>query len=246
MYNDFAYSYDTLMCDVDYQKRTEYLCSLFKKFDRMPSLMLDLACGTGEFSNRFAKMGVSVIGVDISYDMLSVAREKSAEQGNDILYLCQDAAELDLYGTIDGAICCLDSLNHITEYERFCTAIERTSLFLEKDRLFIFDVNTAYKHSEILGNNTFVIDSDEVYCVWQNEYHKEDNTVDINLDFFVPDGDAYYRQSENFSERAYSPKEIATALEKAGLEIVKIFDDMSENAPSANSERIIYVTRKVK
>ena len=246
MYNDFAYSYDALMTDVDYTKRTEYIYSLFKKFDRMPTLMLDLACGTGEFSNRFAAFGTSVIGVDISYDMLSIAREKSAEQGNDILYLCQDAAELDLYGTIDGAICCLDSLNHITDYDRLCKAIERVSLFLEKDRLFIFDVNTVYKHKNVLGNNTFVIDMDDVYCVWQNEYCEKDNTVNINLDFFVPESDLYYRQNENFSERAYSEEEMKQALSKAGLEIVGIFDDMSENAPNENSERMIYVTRKVK
>ena len=245
MYNDFAYSYDALMGDADYDGRAEYLCSLFKKFDRMPTLMLDLACGTGEFCNRFAKLGASVIGVDISYDMLSVAREKSAEQGNDILYLCQDAAELDLYGTIDGAICCLDSLNHITDYEKLCKAIERVSLFLEKDRLFIFDLNTEYKHREILGNNTFVIDADEVYCVWQNEYDGK-NTVSINLDFFIPDGDAYYRSCESFSERAYTPKEIESALGKAGLRIEKIFEDMTENAPDDKTDRVVYVTRKVK
>lgn len=245
MYNDFAYSYDTLMADVDYDKRSEYISSLFKKFDRAPTLMLDLACGTGEFSNRFAKNGVSVIGVDISYDMLSIAREKSAEQGNDILYLCQDAVELDLYGTIDGAICCLDSLNHITEYENFCKAIARVSLFLEKDRLFIFDLNTVYKHREVLGNNTFVIDTQDVYCVWQNEYNDADCSVDINLDFFVPDGDVYYREGESFSERAYTEKEVLAALDKAGLKIEATFDDLSENAPNEKSERIIYVTRKV-
>ncbi len=245
MYNDFAYSYDTLMCDADYDGRTEYLCSLFKKFDRMPTLLLDLACGTGEFSNRFASKGISVIGVDISYDMLSVAREKSAEFGNDILYLCQDAAELDLYGTIDGAICCLDSLNHITDYEKFCGAIERVSLFLEKDRLFIFDLNTEYKHREVLGNNTFVIDSDEVYCVWQNEYDGK-NTVNINLDFFVPDDDAYYRSNESFCERAYTTSELENALKKSGLKIEAVFNDMTEDAPHGNSERVVYVTRKVK
>ena len=84
MYSDFAYSYDALMQDVDYKKRTDYICSLFEIFDRMPTLMLDLACGTGEFSNRFAEKGVSVIGVDISYDMLAIAREKSFDAGNDI------------------------------------------------------------------------------------------------------------------------------------------------------------------
>lgn len=246
MYNDFAYSYDALMYDADYEGRSRYLLSLFKKFDRVPQLMLDLACGTGEFSNRFAKNGVSVIGVDISYDMLAVAREKSAEQGNDILYLCQDAAELDLYGTVDGAICCLDSLNHITDYNNFCKAIERVSLFLEEDRLFIFDLNTEYKHREVLGNNTFVIDTQQVYCVWQNEYSENENIVNINLDFFIPEEDIYYRASESFCERAYTKNEIENALKKAGLKIEAVYADMSEDVPCDKTERIVYVTRKVK
>lgn len=245
MYNEFAYSYDALMTDVDYKKRTDYICSLFETFDRMPTLMLDLACGTGEFSNRFANMGVSVIGVDISYDMLSIAREKSAEQGNDILYLCQDAAELDLYGTVDGVICCLDSLNHITDYEQFCNAIARVSLFLEKDRLFIFDLNTIYKHRCVLGNNTFVIDTDDVYCVWQNDFDGKD-TVEINLDFFVPDGQAYYRTSESFCERAYNDTQIENALQKAGLKIEAVYEELTKNAPNDTTQRVVYVTRKVK
>ncbi len=243
MYNEFACSYDALMQNADYDERTEYLCNLFKKYDRMPTLMLDLACGTGEFSMHFAKRGVSVIGVDISADMLSVAREKTAEQGVDILYLCQDAAVLDLYGTVDGAICCLDSLNHITDYNDFCKALSRVSLFLEKDRLFIFDVNTPYKHKEILGDNTFVIDTDEVYCVWQNEY-LGDNTVEISLDFFEADGDAYYRSGESFCERAYTADEIENACESAGLGIEAVYDDLTEDAPQSISQRLIYVTRK--
>lgn len=244
MYSEFAYSYDILMQNVDYQKRTDYLYSLFEKFDRAPTLMLDLACGTGEFSNRFANKGVSVIGVDISYDMLSVAREKSAEQQNDILYLCQDAAELDLYGTVDGAICCLDSLNHITDYGDFCSAIARVSLFLEKDRLFIFDLNTEYKHSCVLGNNTFVIDTNDVYCVWQNEY-QGNNTVEINLDFFTREDNVYLRTGESFCERAYTSAEIENALNKAGLKTEAIYEEMSQNKPCDTTQRVVYVTRKM-
>ena len=244
MYSEFAYSYDILMQNVDYQKRTDYLYSLFEKFDRAPTLMLDLACGTGEFSNRFANKGVSVIGVDISYDMLSVAREKSAEQQNDILYLCQDAAELDLYGTVDGAICCLDSLNHITDYGDFCSAIARVSLFLEKDRLFIFDLNTEYKHSCVLGNNTFVIDINDVYCVWQNEY-QGNNTVEINLDFFTREDNVYLRTGESFCERAYTSAEIENALNKAGLKTEAIYEEMSQNKPCDTTQRVVYVTRKM-
>lgn len=244
MYSEFAYSYDALMQDVDYQKRTYYIYSLFEKFDRAPNLMLDLACGTGEFSNCFADKGISVIGVDISYDMLSVAREKTEERQNDILYLCQDAAELDLYGTVDGAICCLDSLNHITDYEDFCKAIARVALFLEKERLFIFDLNTEYKHSRILGNNTFVIDTNDVYCVWQNEY-QGNNTVEINLDFFTREDDVYIRTNESFCERAYTPAEIENALNKVGLKTEAIYEEMSQNEPCDTTQRVVYVTRKM-
>ena len=113
-YENFAETYDILMNDVDYKSRTEYLLKLFKNHGKIPTLLLDLACGTGGFSNCFAKKGIEVIGVDMSEEMLAKAGENSAEMGTDVLFLCQKAEELDLYGTVDGAICCMDSLNHIT------------------------------------------------------------------------------------------------------------------------------------
>ena len=246
MYGNFASFYDGLTLDVDYKKRTAYLLKLFKKYDKKPTLLLDLACGTGGFSNCFADSGIEVIGVDMSEEMLAVAREKSLEQGVDVLYLCQKAEELDLYGTVDGAVCCLDSLNHITDYRNFCKAISRVSLFLEEGSLFIFDLNTEYKHRNVLGDNVFVIQNDDVYCVWANKFKEKNCTVDISLDFFVKDGENYYRESEQFSERAYSLEEVEKALQKAGLQLVEIFDDGTEKPLEATSERAIFVTRKVK
>lgn len=244
MYSEFAWVYDALMQDADYAARSRYLLSLFERFDRKPTLILDLACGTGGFSNEMSAQGISVIGVDISPEMLSVARESSAEQGQDVLYLCQDASELDLYGTVDGAICCLDSLNHITDYEKFKAAIARVSLFLEPGRLFIFDMNTAYKHECVLGNRTIVKETDEVFCVWQNEYKREERVTEISLDFFQEEDGAYYRSSEQFCERAYTDDEIATAISEAGLDLVVVFEEMTDTAPKDTTERAVYITRK--
>jgi len=246
MYSNFAQFYDNLMYDVDYKKRTSYLLKLFSKYGKKPTLLLDMACGTGGFSNCFAKQGVEVIGVDLSEEMLSLAREKSALEGNDILYLCQRAEELDLYGTVDGAVCCLDSLNHITDYKGFCKALQKVSLFLEENCLFIFDLNTEYKHKQVLGDNVFVIETDDIYCVWANSFKAKECRVDISLDFFIQNDGLYERFSEEFTERAYSPEQVKTALEKAGLEIVEIFDDMTEKPLESTSERAVYVTRKVK
>lgn len=246
MYEEFAANYDNLTTDVDYKKRTEYICSLFNKYGKMPTLLLDLACGTGGFSNEFAKRGVEVIGVDISPEMLDVARNNSENLGLDVLYLCQDATTLDLFGTVDGAICCQDSLNHITDYEDLCEVFKKVSLFMEKDGLFIFDLNTLYKHKEVLGNNTFVIEEENLYCVWQNEFDEDSGIVDIALDFFKEtENGLFERSSEYITERYYSEKEIKSALHKANMEVVGIFEEMTEKTPKDNTQRIFYVTRKV-
>ncbi len=245
-YESFAMFYDIFTRDVDYKARTEYLLGLFEKYSQRPKLLLDLACGTGGFSAEFARKGISVIGVDISSEMLSCARQKSIEEGLDILYLNQPAEQLELYGTVDGAVCCLDSLNHITDYDNFCKAIAKTALFLEKDCLFIFDVNTEYKHSCVLGNNTFVLEDEGVFCCWQNEYSSEEKKTYINIDFFAENQDgSYERFSESFCERAYTAAEIGQALNAAGLRIEAVLAENTEEAPSSATQRSIYVTRRV-
>lgn len=246
MYTSFAETYDLLMQDVGYSERTEYLLSVFEKYSKRPTLMLDLACGTGNFSNELAKRNIQVIGVDISPEMLNIAKEKSEKEGVDVLYLCQDASELDLYGTVDGAVCCMDSINHITDKEVLAKAFKKVSLFLEPDCLFVFDVNTPYKHKEILGNNTFVIEEDNVYCVWQNEYFEEESLTEITLDFFEKQKNGDYTRSEQFiEERAYTVKELTSLLENAGFSVEAVFSDMSFEPLKETSERAVFVAKKV-
>lgn len=243
-YDAFSFCYDRFTEDVDYRSRTANLLKLFEKYDKRPSLLLDLACGTGNFSFPLADAGIDVIGVDCSEGMLAAAISKLTEGSENPLFLNQYAEELELYGTVDGAICMLDSLNHITEYENFCKAIARVSLFLEKDRLFIFDLNTPYKHKVVLGDNIFVREDGTAFCVWQNEY-AGDNTVDIYLDFFVENKNgSYERLCENFSEVAYTTGQVQSALDEAGLELIATLDDMTDNEPTETTERITYIVRK--
>ncbi len=243
-YNLFSEYYDILTEDVDYKGRTEYLCGLFKRFGAEPTLLLDLACGTGGFSFRFLEKGIDVIGVDPSEEMLAVARKKAEQSGLSPLFLCQSGQTLDLFGTVDGAVCCLDSLNHIVDEADLLETLRRVSLFLEKDKLFIFDVNTPYKHKNILGDNAFVRESEDMFFVWQNSTD-DTGLTDIYLDFFIKEGDGYIRESEDFAERAYSDEKLRELLSKAGLKVEAVFGDMTESAPEEDSQRNIYVTRKV-
>ncbi len=245
-YDVFSSFYDALTDNAEYAARAEYILKLFKKYDKRPTLLLDMACGTGSFTTEFAKAGIEVIGVDPSPEMLIKAREKLEQNGKNALFLCQTAAELDLYGTVDGAVCCLDSLNHITNYDELCDSLKRISLFLEPGRLFIFDVNSLYKHQNTLSGKCFIHEADGVVCNWQNSECSPDGTVDIILDFFCEtENGLYERLFEDFSERAYIEEEWKNALNSAGLEIVARLGDMEFEPPSPKEERIYYVTRKV-
>lgn len=243
-YGIFAEFYDELTLNVGYDRRAAYLAVLLAKFGHRAGLTLDLACGTGSLTLELAKLGIDVYGADASEEMLSVAQEKALESNTDTLFLCQKMQELDLYGTIDTCVCSLDSINHLTDIDDVQKTFEKVSLFMNKGGLFVFDVNTVYKHKEILADNTFVYDTDNVYCVWQNSL-KENNIVDIDLTFFVPDGESYYRYDESFSERAYTRDELTELLNKAGFEVQAVYGDMGFNEPTENEQRIVFVAKKI-
>ena len=114
-YQQLAGAYDELTWDVGYEKRADFLEKLFRR-SRIPvHTVLDLACGTGSMTWLLAGRGYELIAVDGSQEMLAAAREKSAPAEVPPLFLHQSMPRLDLYGTVDAAICCLDSLNYLTE-----------------------------------------------------------------------------------------------------------------------------------
>ena len=243
-YHSFSQYYDNLTFNVDYEKRADYIQSVLSLYGHPWGLTLDLACGTGTLTLELKKRGVDIFGIDGSYDMLSIAMEKAAEQGLDVLFLCQEMERLDLYGTIDTCICTLDSLNHITDQKKLQRAFDRVALFMNSGGYFVFDMNTVYKHREILGNNTFVYDTDQVFCVWQNSL-KENNIVNIELDLFEREDGVYYRQSEHFKERAYEIDEVKRMLEQAGFTVRGVYADMTTEPLKENSDRAVFVAEMV-
>lgn len=238
LYERFADVYDILNQNAEYERRAGYVLGIFEKFDKIPSLMLDLACGTGSFTEQFLRRGIDVIGVDQSEDMLMRAREKCSA-----LFICQKASELELFGTVDGAVCMLDSVNHITDYDELLASFKRVHLFLEPGRLFVFDVNTAYKHQNILGDNAFNFDCPDFFAAWQNE--RTEYGTHIYIDIFRKKGGLYERFSEDFYERAYSGAEIEDLLKKSGFELLAVYDDLSLRPPAEKSERLYYVARRM-
>jgi SAM-dependent methyltransferase len=244
MYQDFAYLYDALQQDVPYEQFAEYYVKIIEKFGGEKGLCLDLGCGTGNMSMLLDSLGFDVIGVDSSVDMLEVAREKAMEEERNILFLNQDMTSFELYGTVATVVSTLDCVNYITDEKALLEVFKLVNNYLDPKGLFIFDINSEYKLEHILGDNTYVSDDEDIFYSWQNSYDKEKKICTFDLTFFEKDEDVYYRYDETHYERAYSIEEIKGLLEKAGMEVVGVFDNLSFNAPVDKSERIFFVARE--
>ncbi len=242
-YSFFARFYDSLTSNVNYKLIASAIDGYINEHKPASNILVDVACGTGSLAVELSRLGYDVIGTDASCEMLSEAVKKAYDGEKPILFLNQSMDELDLYGTVGVAVCTLDSVNHITDINQLDAAFSKISLFLEQDGLFIFDVNTEYKHNVILADNTYVYDCEDVYCVWQNSTKNGKTT--INLDFFEADGDSYYRSCESFCEIAYSEAEIEDLLSKNGLKVISKYDDYTKNQVKDDTQRIVYVVGKV-
>ena len=242
-YSSFAYIYDSLTLDVEYEKRADYLEELFKKhLNRKPKLICELGCGTGTMCNILSDRGYDMIGIDMSESMLDVAMQKSA--GKNILYLNQDMREFELYGTVDVIICLLDSFNYITDIKDLEHIFALCKNYLNPDGLLIFDINTKYKFENVLSDNTYTYDTDEIFYVWENSYDNETKQCEFFLTFFVENDGKYERIDEYHVEQCYEDNEIEKALKKAGFNDVKRYGDMSFEMPKNDEERVFYLVKK--
>ena len=244
-YSVFARYYDELTANIDYAKRAAYFNSIIKQYRSAEGgILLDLACGTGSISEEMARLGYDVIGVDYSDEMLGIALDKKFDSGLNIQYLCQDMRKLDMYGTIDITICALDSINHLPDIESVREVFKKVAFFSEVGGLFIFDVNTLYKHRRVLADNTFTYETENVYCIWENSLVPETDEVKMHLEFFEKEENGLYsRSSDSFSEKAYSEAELEQALTDAGFEIVAKYGDDTLEPPAPDCQRIVYAAR---
>ena len=145
-YSALAASYDELTQDVGYEKRAAFVEKLFLRSHIPVHTVLDLACGTGTMTALLTERGYELIGVDGSEDMLLEAREKAQTlTGVPPLFLHQSMPELDLYGTVEAAICCLDSLNYLTDAREVRETFRRLYLFIAPGGSLVFDVHALGK-----------------------------------------------------------------------------------------------------
>lgn len=239
-YRNLSQYYDRLTENVEYEARSEYISGFFSRYGiKQGDSVLDVACGTGRLSKLLSDKGYAVSGLDLSEDMLVQASKRCA---GDVLLYNSDMTSFEFDKPFNACVCSLDAVNHLESIDEVKKCFSCIAKSLLQGGIFIFDVNTIFKHREILSGNTFVFDDSDFFLSWDNEAVDE-RTVRIFLDLFILDNeDRYERFSESFCEKAYSAHELVDAL--CDFEVLGVYDDMSENAPTDESERIYFVCKR--
>ncbi|MFT8348388.1 class I SAM-dependent DNA methyltransferase [Clostridium saccharoperbutylacetonicum] len=243
-YKEFATIYDELIYeDINYDKIAEKVVNLCKENNVNFDNYLDLACGTGNVAIKVAKYFNSLYAVDLSDEMLNMAFEKFKKNKIKAKVICQDMSELSLNKKFDLITSVLDSTNYITETEALENYFLKVNEHLSENGLFIFDINSYYKLSTVLGNNIYTYSSDDVFYTWENSF--EDDIVNMFLTFFVKqENNLYEKFEEEHFERAYSEEYIEDILKKCQFKILNKFEGYSNEKVKGNSERILYVVGK--
>ncbi len=258
-YEAIAHVYDKLNAQIDYESWADFIERCFDRFLlQRPTLVLDLACGTGSMTLALAKRGYDMIGIDGSTDMLSEAFARTPENSS-ILWLCQDMRNFELYGTVGAVTCCLDSLNYLLTEEELTQCFSNIHNYLDPNGLFLFDMNTPYKFQNIYGSNAYILEDEltfgmeeneeqiPVFCGWQNTYHADSGICEFDLTLFeeLPDG-TYRRSDEHQQERCYPLETVLNILNRTKMEVLGIWKDFTCSPPNETTERWYIAARAVK
>lgn len=208
--------FEYLNDDCGYEQWSQYLIKTLEKLGA-GRCGVDIGCGNGYFTRALIKAGYSVRGVDISPQMLDTAQRLSLKEGVGAEFLLGDITKLKLSGKMDFAVAVNDCLNYVPK-NKLQTAFLRVAACLKRGGAFIFDISTEYKLKNIIGNNMFAEDCEDITYVWFNA--DKGDRVEMDLIVFERrDDGSYVRSDEKHIQYAHTESEVVSALENAGFKV---------------------------
>lgn len=244
-YSSFAEVYDLFMDNVPYDTWAYNIKEILEQAGITEGILLDLGCGTGVLTRKLSSFGYDMIGIDVSEEMLNIALKRTDPE-SEILYLCQDMREFELYGTVKAVISICDSMNYICKEEDFIQVLRLVNNYLDPNGIFIFDMNTVYKYETVLGEVTIAENREEGSFIWDNYFDAASGMNEYDLTLFIKEENELYRKyEETHYQKAYSIEQIKSMVKRSGLELVSILDAQTKGEVHAQSERVYVIVKEI-
>ncbi len=214
---------------------------------KSPSL-LDLGCGTGEHLVHLSRYGIRCVGLDISEDMIAIARERSPAR---IEYIKKGITEFDYYDDFDMIISLFGSLNYLLEDSEMDSVMWNTWRALKPGGRGLFEIWNSYPIEEINSKDMDHISTTsygEMTIKRERGFKKMDipgkTVVEVNYRYEISSGrDTEYLEDRHIM-RAFTKEEISRFMEDNGLSIISIFSNsLKEPFKKYSNKMMIHFTR---
>lgn len=241
----FAQVYDKAGFSSFSERMIPYMDQHLERLNFQPQSLLDLACGTGTAAILLAKRGLKVYGIDGSPHMLEIAEKKAEREKVHVELVHSDMRSFTLAERVDLAISLYDSLNYIVKPEELVSVFGRVREHMNKNGLFMFDVNTLYNMKYGWDNRFSVFWlTDDILVIESNVHDQKRRTTTKSFTFFVKREDELFeRILEDHTERGYTTNEIEGALTDAGLELAGCYECFTFRKPQPETRRIFCIGR---
>ncbi|NLX83390.1 MAG: class I SAM-dependent methyltransferase [Clostridiales bacterium] len=239
MYADFAYVYDRLMAQVDYDAwAAHYKRLLLLNGVHENATVLETACGTGNLTIRLAQ-DFHVLPSDLSEEMLSIAAAKAKSAGLSLTFLRQDMRSLQTHRPVDAVLCGCDGVNYLPDTASLYAFLRSAHAALKPGGVLAFDVSSYDKLSRVLGETPQILREEDICYIWENAFDSDSSLLQLSLTIFVKDQDGrYQRIEEEQIQRAYTQEELRIALGETGFRDIQCFGNYTMKKPANNAQRL--------
>ena len=212
--------YDLVMQDFDYQELVDYLDDLIIEAGGERTNIFDIACGTAQELVFFMQLGYKVHGLDLSANMLEVAKEK-------LYHVDFQQADMSNFKTnnnekYDNVISTFDSINYLLSEKQLLGCFNSVHNALTDNGLFLFDFNTLYG---LLNewSGTKLEEGEGYYIAYESEFNYDTAVLSTKMRFFIEEKDGKYISfEETHKEKGFTKQYIKKMLENSGFKVLKI------------------------
>lgn len=213
--------YDLLYKDKNYEHEADFIEEVFLAFGK-PTSLLEVGCGTGNYTRIFCQRGYDVSGLDISEKMIHAAKKKC-----DCAFQIADARTFSLGRKFDACVALFAVMGYMVENSDVMSALRNIRAHLKPGGLFVFDVWNGLAVLRILPE-VRVKEVENTECAVRRVATpslKSRNhlcVVDYNYSVLNKKTQILQESSESHRVRFYFPQELSFFLEQAGFEVLKI------------------------
>ena len=245
-FEDYAEYYDLIYKDKDYEREVDFIEDIFANTHK-PEKILELGCGTGSYTKILLERGYEVTAVDISEDMLKIAREKCACK-----FINGDIRSVSINDKFDACIAMFAVMGYVTKNSDIIKALNNIRRHLKPNGVFVFDVWNGLAVMRVLPEPRIKeVENDKIKIVRVAipNLRSFEHICEVNYKLIIinKENDTFNEINEKHVVRFYFPQEIKYYLEAAGFEVLKIcpFMDFDGGGVDENVWNITVIARAV-